>query len=162
MAVSLVYESTGPEDAGRQRRLEAERPADVRTSWAVEPLRFERLGPAGGLEGCLACGHPELYTQRDFPRRLGIGLVVGAAVLAPATHYLSLLAAAGLDALLYRFAPELVVCYVCAARHRGFAPEPHHPRYDLGIAERLRYGKKAVMGTPMRPGGTAGAPEPEH
>ncbi len=162
MAVSLAFESPGPAPTGGQRLLVAERPSDVRLAWGAEPLRFERLGSEGGLEGCLACGHPELYTQRDFPRRIGIGLVVLAALLAPATHYLSLAVAAGLDALLYRFAPELVVCYVCQARHRGFASVPRHPRYDLGIAERLRYGRKAVMGTPMRPGGTAGAPEPEH
>jgi len=125
-------------------------------------LHRERLTAGGGLEGCLACGHPELYTQRDFPRAVGIGVVVLAAVLAPFTWYLSLVAAALLDALLYRFAPTRTVCYVCGTSHRGFADEPRHPRYDLGIAERLRFGTKAVMGTPMRVGGTAGAPDPEH
>jgi hypothetical protein len=74
----------------------------------------------------------------------------------------SLAVAALLDAGLYRFAPNVVVCYVCGARHRGFAPEPRHPRFDLAIAERLRFGARAVMGAPMRAGGTAGAPEPEH
>lgn len=157
MVVSLTDER-----GGSPRRLVAQQVADVPRAWAAQGLCFERLGPAGGLTGCLACGHPELYTQRDFPRRIGIGLVVLAALLAPFTHYLSLLAAAVIDAGLYRLAPNVVVCYVCSVRHRGFAPEPHHPRYDLGIAERLRYGNKAVMGTPMRPGGTAGAPEPEH
>jgi len=122
----------------------------------------ERLTPDGGLTGCLSCGHPELYTQRDFPRGLGLALVIAAAVLAPFTWYLSLVAAALLDALLYWTASSVVVCYVCGARHRGFAREPRHTRYDLGIAERLRFGPKAVMGTPMRPGGSAGAPEPEH
>lgn len=157
MAVSLTTEQ-----GGSPRVLLAKERGDVRAVWAAERLCFERLGPAGGLSGCLACGHPELYTQRDFPRRVGITLVAVAAVLAPSTHYLSLLAAAVIDALLYRFARTVVVCYVCGARHRGFAPEPRHPRHDLGIAERLRYGEKAVMGAPMRPGGTAGAPEPEH
>ena len=155
MAVSLEYEREGG-----PRRLRAADPAGARAAWAG--TRLERLTAGGGLEGCLACSHPELHTQRDFPRRAGIAVVVVAAVLAPFTHYLSLLVAAGLDALLYRFAATMVVCYVCGARHRGVAAEPGHPRYDLGIAERLRYGPKAVMGTPMRAGGTAGAPEPEH
>ena len=138
--------------------LRAASPAEL----AGRELHREHLTSSGGLVGCLACGHPELYTQRDFPRRLGIGIVVLAAVLAPFTWYASLLAAAGVDAVLYWSAASMVVCYVCGARHRGFAAEPRHPRYDLGVAERLRYGPKAVMGTPMRPGGTAGAPEPEH
>ena len=155
--VSLEFER-----AGAACRLEAGSLAEARARWSAAGLRYEHWLPHGGLGGCLACGHPELYTQRDFPRALGLGIVVLAAVLAPFTHYLSLAAAAVLDALLYRFAPTLAACYVCGARHRGFAPEPRHPRYDLTIAERLRYGPKAVMGAPMRSGGTAGAPEPEH
>jgi len=154
MAVSLE----GADPARGPWRLEAEAPERL----AAPGLHLENRTAGGGLLGCLACGHPELYTQREFPRLLGLGLVVVAAVLAPFTWYLSLLAAALLDALLYWRARTLVVCYVCSARHRGFASEPRHPRYDLGIAERLRYGPKAVMGAPMRPGGTAGAPEPEH
>jgi hypothetical protein len=157
MTASLTFEM-----GGCPRLLVARELALVREAWAAERLRFERLDASGGLLGCLSCGHPELYTQRDFPRRAGIAVVVLAAVLAPWTHYLSLLFAAAIDALLYRYARTVVVCYACGARHRGFAPEPRHPRYDLGIAERLRYGRKAVMGTPMRPGGTAGGPEPEH
>jgi hypothetical protein len=157
MAVSLTHETEGT-----TRRLECRELSHVRLAWVEEPIRLERLTTGGGLEGCLACGHPELYTQRDFPRAIGFAVVVVAAVLAPFTHYLSLLAAAALDAILYRFARSVLVCYSCRARHRGFASEPRHPRHDLGIAERLRYGPKAVMGTPMRRGGTAGAPEPEH
>lgn len=125
-------------------------------------LHEDRLTSDGGLLGCLACGHPELYTQRDFPRAAGLAIVVVAALLAPFTWYLSLLVAALLDAVLYVFGGAKVVCYHCRAAHRGFAASPRHPRFDLGIAERLRFGDRAVMGSPMRPGGTADAPEPEH
>jgi hypothetical protein len=125
-------------------------------------LHVESVGEGGGLAGCVACVHPELYTQKDFPRAAGLGIVVAAAVLAPFTAYVSLLAAALADALLYRLAPDVVVCYVCRAQHRGFARVPAHPRFDREIEERLRYGERAVMGKPMRAGGTAGAPDPEH
>lgn len=148
----------GVEPDGSSWSLCAESPAEL----LGRELRRERLTADGGLVGCLACGHPELYTQRAFPRGLGLAIVVVAAVLAPFTWYLSLAAAAALDAVLFWTAPSVVVCYVCGSRHGGFSSEPRHPRYDLGIAERLRHGPKAVMGTPMRPAGTAGAPEPEH
>jgi hypothetical protein len=115
-----------------------------------------------GLLGCLACGHLELYTRKKFPRAAGLAIVLAAAVLAPWTNYLSLVAAAALDFVLHRLTPDVVVCYVCGAEHHGFASKPRHPRYDREIAERLRYGQRAVMGKPMRPGGTADAPEPEH
>ena len=125
-------------------------------------LRSDSVTASGGLVACVACGHPELYTQKDFPRAVGIAIVVVAAVLAPFTWYLSLVAAALVDAVLFVTAPEVVVCYVCDAGHRGFAKSPRHPAFDREIEERLRYGERAVMGRPMRPGGTADAPDPEH
>jgi len=126
-------------------------------------LHPEEQADGGGLAGCLACAHPELYTRKDFPPALGIGIVAAAAALVPLVpYYLSLVAAALLDGLLYRLAPDAVVCYVCRAQHRGFPQKPPHPRFDRTIEERLRYGERAVMGSPMRDGGTAGAPDPEH
>ena len=132
------------------------------TCAARHDLHLERLSVNGGLLGCLACGHPELFTQKDFSRFVGLAVVLGAAAAAPFTHYLSLVAAAMLDALLYWLGPDVVVCYVCATRHRDFPHEPHHPAFDRETHERLRFGERAVMGKPMRPGGSAGAPEPEH
>ena len=149
-------------DAPR-RRVEAASWSELPPQLAPDtPLARERLGDEGGLLGCLACGHSELYTQKDFPRAVGLGCVVAAAVLAPFTHYVSLAVAAAVDAVLYVTASSVVVCYVCGARHRGFSGHPRHPRFDREIDERLRHGARAVMGKPMRSGGTADAPEPEH
>ena len=125
-------------------------------------LHLEQLQESGGLLGCLACGHPELFTRKSFPPAIGILVVLVAAVLAPVTMYTSLAVAALIDLALYRFVPDVVVCYVCGADHHGFAREPRHPRFDREIEERLKYGPRAVMGRPMREGGTANAPDPEH
>jgi hypothetical protein len=140
----------------------AELPSRVTVGERSYDLHKDRITPEGGLEGCVGCGHPELYTQKDFPRWLGIVIVVVAAILAPRTRYISLFVAAGLDFLLYHLAPNMVVCYVCDTRHRRFHTSPKHPRFDREIEERLKYGDRAVMGRPMREGGTADAPEPEH
>lgn len=129
---------------------------------ADAPLRADGITSDSGLSACLACGHPELWTRKRFPAATGVAIVVAAALLAPSTYYLSLVAAALIDFALYHSLPEGVVCYVCGAEHRGFAPEPRHPRFDREIAERLKFGARAVMGKPMRPGGTGGAPDPEH
>jgi predicted RNA-binding Zn-ribbon protein involved in translation (DUF1610 family) len=126
------------------------------------PLRCDHVTADGGLEGCLACGHIELYTRKSFPTIVGFAIVAIAAVLAPWTHYVSLLVAALLDLALYRLLSDVIVCYVCASEHRGFAPKPAHPRFDREIAERLKFGPRAVMCKPMREAGTADAPEPEH
>ena len=125
-------------------------------------LHGDRVSEGGGLLGCCACGHPELYTQKSVPPSVGILVVVVAACLAPFTMYASLAVAALVDLGLYVFVPDVVVCYVCRAEHRGFRREPRHPRFDREIEERLKYGPRAVMGRPMREGGTANAPDPEH
>ncbi len=142
--------------------LRAASPAELPDPPSGAALHRAALTADGGLTACLACAHPELYTQKDFPRSLGIALVVVAAILAPFTYYVSLAVAALLDAILYVVAPNVVLCYTCHAEHRGFTPTPRHPSFDREIEERLLYGKKAVMGKPMREGGTADAPEPEH
>ncbi len=145
----------------------AERPA-CPSCEAPVALHLEQRTAQGGLRGCLACGHPELFTRKDFPRAVGVGIVAMAAILVPfvpsdwAPYYPTLVAAALLDFVLFRFAPEVVECYVCEAEHRGFPREPRHPAFDRTIEERLKFGEQAVMGSPMRPGGTAGAPDPEH
>jgi hypothetical protein len=144
-------------------------PAEVQGADGVPvSLHLEHCTEEGGLRGCLACGHPELYTRKDFPPALGIAIVVVAAALVPLTprdwrpYYPSLVAAAVIDYLLLRVAPDVVLCYVCSSLHRGFGAVPRHPRFDRTIEERLRYGERAVMGSEMRAGGTADAPEPEH
>ena len=136
--------------------------ATCKNCGGTKALTPGRVEADGGLYGCQACGHPELYTSKDFPKALGLGIVVVAAVLAPFTSYISLFVAAGIDAGLWFLLPETVYCYVCETEHRGFASSPRHPRFDLQISDRLAYGKKAVMGKPMREGGTADGPEPEH
>ncbi len=125
-------------------------------------LHGEAVTGDGGLRACVACGHPELYTRKDFPRAIGIAIVVLAALFAPITYYASLAAAALLDFLLYRLAGDVVQCYSCESEHRGFGESPRHPAFDREIDERLKYGTKAVMGKAMREGGTADAPDPEH
>jgi hypothetical protein len=168
VSVRLAFECPAGSTHPPLESIDAESPLELPASLPCASggpphlVHRERLTPQGGLLGCLACGHPELYTQKDFPRTAGLIIVVVAALLAPFTWYLSLVAAAALDAVLYVFGPEVVTCYVCGANHHRFPREPRHPRFDREIDERLKFGAKAVMGKPMRAGGTAGAPEPEH
>ena len=69
-------------------------------------------------------------------------LVGAAALAAPFTAYLSLVAATLIDWGLYLCMPEVVVCYVCEAQHRGAAGKPRHPRFDREIAEHPVFGRE--------------------
>ena len=88
------------------------------------------------IESCPACGSRNLYVQRDFNQKVGVGIVAVGAALAPFTpYYASLIVAALVDAALYTVLPEITVCYRCHAHFRGFARNPRHEAFDLHIAE---------------------------
>ena len=88
------------------------------------------------VDRCPPCDSTLLYVQRDFNQKVGLGVVVVGALLAPFTpFYSSLIVAALVDAGLYALLPEITVCYRCHAHFRGFARNPKHEAYDLHIAE---------------------------
>ena len=115
-------------------------------------MRGEGFSPTCGVTSCLACGCADLYRQKDFPRKVGLAIVGAAGLLvfvAAAARlplwaiYLPLLAAAALDAALYLALPEIVVCYGCRAKHRGFAGEPRREPFDPSIHDRYAFGARA-------------------
>ena len=95
---------------------------------------------------CLACGCSDLWRQKDFPQKLGLGLVVIAVILAtiatakylPTVAIGVLLAFGLLDMLLYIMMRDVLVCYRCGARHGGFELDREHPIFNLETAERYR------------------------
>jgi hypothetical protein len=105
------------------------------------------LGLTTPLTACPACGCRDLFVRKDFPQKLGLGIVVVAAVgflvlaARPRTFYLGawiLLVAAVVDALLYAFVPKVTVCYRCRAEFRGVPVNPKHEGFELAVAEKYR------------------------
>jgi DNA-directed RNA polymerase subunit RPC12/RpoP len=92
------------------------------------------------IERCAACGHDQLYFQKDFNRRTGIALVVVGAVLAPFTYFISLAAVTVLDYVIWRIVKNVIVCYQCQAVHRGYQQSPAILPFDLVIHDRHVYG----------------------
>ena len=89
---------------------------------------------------CAACGHDQLYFQKDFNRTTGIALVAIGAVFVPWTWGLSLLAVTILDYVVWRLVKDVIVCYRCQAVHRGYPPNPALRPFDLVIHDRHVYG----------------------
>lgn len=97
-------------------------------------------------EQCLTCPSRELFVRKDFPPRLGLGIVVAgfaASTVAWFNHavllsYAILFAAAGIDAILYLVMGNVLVCYRCHAQYRGLASLQDHPGFNLEIHERYR------------------------
>jgi hypothetical protein len=92
------------------------------------------------IERCAACGHDQLYFQKDFNRALGIGIIALGAVFVPWTYYLSLLGVTILDYIVWRIVKNVIVCYRCQAVHRGYPANPALKPFDLVIHDRHVYG----------------------
>ena len=101
----------------------------------------------GILTDCPACGCRDLFLRKDFPQKLGLGLVAGAAVaflvLAafPRTFYIGVWVLVGVtlvDAALYFVVPTITTCYRCRADYRRRAINPDHHGFELAVAEKYR------------------------
>lgn len=109
----------------------------------------EELRARGVLECCAGCGDARLYRQKDFPRRLGLAVVVAgmAASLAvlpfsPLGAYAVLFGMALLDGIVYLLLRDVAICYRCGARHRGWNPGVRPAPFDLLTADLVEHQRR--------------------
>ena len=97
------------------------------------------------LVRCLVCPSHDLFIRKDFPQRLGVGIVV-VGLLASCVAwgmrelvatFAILFATAAVDLVLYLLVPDCVACYRCGARYRGPGADGFAP-FDLETHERHR------------------------
>ncbi len=103
---------------------------------------------AGELLYCPVCSTADLYIQKDFPKGLGLFIVlVGFAISTvfwyyemPLFTYLVLIISIALDFLMYYRVPDVTICYRCLSQFRGKGSQPtsRFKPFDLGIGERYR------------------------
>lgn len=104
----------------------------------------EALGLEGRIVACPVCGCPDLYRQRDFNRRLGVAIMILAAVGAftlgaffgMGLTYALLVAFALLDLVIYRALSDIAVCYHCRAIARRYPGIDQVPPFDLNISDK--------------------------
>jgi hypothetical protein len=96
---------------------------------------------------CPHCGCREFFVRKDFPQKLGLSLVIAAAILflilaaRPSTFYIGvcvLLAVTLIDAVLYFFVGRVTTCYKCRADFRDHPINPAHGPFELAVAEKYR------------------------
>jgi Zn ribbon nucleic-acid-binding protein len=94
---------------------------------------------------CVACGHDDLYLQKDFNRQVGV-VIVGIGVLfstfffsrrEPFYAMASLVVTAIIDLVIYSLVGMVTVCYSCHAIYRGFERNPAHEPFDLKKLEKF-------------------------
>ncbi len=104
----------------------------------------ERMRRDNQVEHCAICGCPKLYVQKDFNRTLGVSIFAAGAVLFLLCAWKNRLVEGTLvwalfvvaDGLLYKFLPNVTICYRCHAQYREVAPNPDNQAFELGLAEK--------------------------
>ncbi len=98
------------------------------------------------VKSCLVCPSTDLFVRKDFPQRLGVGLVVvGIVGSSIAWLYFNLLwtygilfATALIDVVLYTIVGDALMCYRCQAQYRGVQEMDTHGQFDLETHEKYR------------------------
>lgn len=101
---------------------------------------------SGSVRRCLVCGDSELFLRKDFPQRLGVGIVVLGFVLSTLAWYGHqvfltygiLFATALIDLALFLTMGTVLECYRCHAQYRGAGIQSGHANFDLETHERHR------------------------
>lgn len=124
------------------------RPPD-RTQWHCPQCDHSVQLPAEvdpALPACPVCGGHELYKKKDFPHKLGMGILVVACLASSVTTLLYqwwltwaiLIGSAAFDGILYLLVKDVIVCYRCQAHYRGVPAHEHHRPFELTVHERYR------------------------
>ena len=100
----------------------------------------------GTVEQCLVCSSGDLFVRKDFPQRVGVGLVVVGIVassIASSQHmtiltFAILFATALVDLVLYMVVGDALLCYRCGAQYRGVEGMDEHRGFNLETHERYR------------------------
>ncbi len=98
------------------------------------------------VKSCLVCPSTDLFVRKDFPQRLGVGLVVIGIVGSSIAWYYSnvlwtfgiLFATALIDVALYSIVGDALMCYRCQAQYRGVEEMDTHGQFDLETHEKYR------------------------
>lgn len=95
------------------------------------------------VDRCAVCGGAELFVRKDFPRGVGVAVVVlfGLAAIyyfkqAPHIALAILASAAVVDLLIYMMIGRVTTCYACRAEYRKCVINPACDGFDLAASEK--------------------------
>ncbi len=93
----------------------------------------------GNLDSCPKCERKDFYKQKDFNRKIGVGLFVIAAILSIWTYGMSLIALWLLDFFLHGKLPEVVSCYKCETLFRKVENIQNMEGFNHEMNDRIVY-----------------------
>ncbi len=101
---------------------EVKEPVDFHCTSCAEPLfpfATEDFLLHRSMSQCPICGCQHVYRQKDFNRKLGVGLLIAGVLLSLVTYGISLLVVTLLDWFLFKKVGDVAICYLCDAQFRN-------------------------------------------
>ena len=104
----------------------------------------ERMRRDNIVDHCGVCDCNKVYVQKDFNRALGVSIFLAGALLFLLCAWKNRLVEGTLvwavfvvaDGFLYKFLPDVTICYKCYTQYREFRPNPDNQPFELGLAEK--------------------------
>jgi hypothetical protein len=103
----------------------------------------------GKLGTCPMCQRKDFYRQKDFNRKLGVGLFVSAAILSIWTYGISLIVLYLFDLFLFKKLGYIAICYKCNAIFRNSQHGGELPDFNHEMKDRIVYSDHDFQGKPL-------------
>ena len=100
---------------------------------SIFPNATDLFKESFGLNQCPHCASAHIYKQKDFNRKVGIGLLVIGIFLSFFTYGISLLIVTLFDGWLYRKVGEVGCCYLCQSQFRNSPQIEKLEGFDLEL-----------------------------
>ncbi len=104
-------------------------------------MTITQMPPKTDLPPCTDCGCKDYYRDKRFPRKIGVSIFIIAVILSFWTYHISLIVAAIIDALIYKFVPTQLICYRCRKIYRDLPISEKIKDFDHHVADLYNYGQ---------------------
>lgn len=124
----------------------------------LNPVKFDDNHLKGIVKDCPKCARKDFFKQKDFNRKIGVGLFVLGAISVPVFILLEIgfpwiysvfFLMVILDIVLYFVLPLVVVCYKCQTIFRGVANLEEIHGFDHEMNDRIVYSDHDFQGKPL-------------
>lgn len=106
-------------------------------------LQVDKNHEKNCLETCVVCGDNRFYKQKDFNRKIGVGLFIIAAILSIWTYGISFIVFWLIDFFLFKRLGTIVICYKCETIYRNVANLESITDFDHQLHDRIVYSEEA-------------------
>lgn len=116
---------------------------------SVMDVHFNNEHEEGILKDCPVCQRKDFYQQKDFNRKIGVGLFIVGAIFVPWTYGISLIALWLVDFFLFRRLGNVACCYKCNTLFRGIKNMKQIYPFNHEMNDRIVYADHDFGGQPL-------------